>query len=366
MAELVLKDLVIKYGKVTALDRLNLTVKDGELVTLLGPSGCGKTTTLRSVSGFLPVQEGDIFLNGKRITDIAPEKRGIGLVFQNYALWPHMTVFKNLAFGLELRKMPAEEIKRKVAAVLSLVKMEEFADRFPRQLSGGQQQRVALARAIILEPDILLLDEPLSNLDALLREQMRFEIAAIHSRLGITTMYVTHDQTEAMVISDRIVVMRNGRVMQEGKPEDIYMRPQNKFVAGFMGTTCFVKGVVAQLDGERCVLRTEDGIELYGIATGTGLNVGQKALAAIRPEYILLGSRAATGSAGVNRFRAQVDRSNFTGELFDYQLRLGNNFIRTKEYEAKKVYELGQTIDIKIDEERLPIVYDTDSGAAAV
>jgi putative spermidine/putrescine transport system ATP-binding protein len=364
MAELVLKDLVIKYGKVTALDKLNLTIKDGELVTLLGPSGCGKTTTLRSVSGFLPVQEGEIFLNGKRITDIAPEKRGIGLVFQNYALWPHMTVFKNLAFGLELRKMPAEEIKRKVAAVLASVKMEEYADRFPRQLSGGQQQRVALARAIILEPDILLLDEPLSNLDALLREQMRFEIAAIHSRLGITTMYVTHDQTEAMVISDRIVVMRNGRVMQEGKPEDIYMRPQNKFVAGFMGTTCFVKGVVAQLDGERCVLRTDDGIELYGIATG--LNVGQNALAAIRPEYILLGSRAVAGSAEVNRFRAQVDRSNFTGELFDYQLRLGNNFIRAKEYEAKTVYELGQTIDIKIDEERLPIVYDTDSGATAV
>jgi len=364
MAELVLKDLVIKYGKVTALDKLNLTIKDGELVTLLGPSGCGKTTTLRSVSGFLPVQEGEIFLNGKRITDIAPEKRGIGLVFQNYALWPHMTVFKNLAFGLELRKMPAEEIKRKVAAVLASVKMEEYADRFPRQLSGGQQQRVALARAIILEPDILLLDEPLSNHDALLREQMSFEIAAIHSRLGITTMYVTHDQTEAMVISDRIVVMRNGRVMQEGKPEDIYMRPQNKFVAGFMGTTCFVKGVVAQLDGERCVLRTDDGIELYGIATG--LNVGQNALAAIRPEYILLGSRAVAGSAEVNRFRAQVDRSNFTGELFDYQLRLGNNFIRAKEYEAKTVYELGQTIDIKIDEERLPIVYDTDSGATAV
>jgi ABC-type spermidine/putrescine transport systems, ATPase components len=217
MAELVLKDLVIKYGKVTALNRLNLTIKDGELVTLLGPSGCGKTTTLRSVSGFLPVQEGDIFLNGKRITDIAPENRGIGLVFQNYALWPHMTVFKNLAFGLELRKLPAEEIKKRVAAVLASVKMDEYADRFPRQLSGGQQQRIALARAIILEPDILLLDEPLSNLDALLREQMRFEIAAIHNRLGITTMYVTHDQTEAMVISNRIVVMRNGKVMQEGK-----------------------------------------------------------------------------------------------------------------------------------------------------
>ncbi|GAB6276604.1 MAG: ABC transporter ATP-binding protein [Rectinema sp.] len=365
MAELVLKDLVIKYGKVTALDKLNLTIKDGELVTLLGPSGCGKTTTLRSVSGFLPVQEGDIFLNGKRITDIPPEKRGIGLVFQNYALWPHMTVYKNLSFGLELRKVPAEEIKKRVAAVLASVKMEDYADRYPRQMSGGQQQRIALARAIILEPDILLLDEPLSNLDALLREQMRFEIAAIHNRLRITTMYVTHDQTEAMVISNRIAVMRNGKVMQEGRPEDIYMRPRNKFVAGFMGTTCFVKGVVSQFDGGRCVLKTDDGIELHGI--GTGLKVGQKALAAIRPEYILLGNRAGTaGSAEVNHFKVNVDRSNFTGELFDYQLKLGNNFIRAKEYEAKTIYELGQTIDVKIDEERLPIVHDTDSEAVAV
>ena len=269
MAELALKNLVIKYGKVTALDRLNLTIKDGELVTLLGPSGCGKTTTLRSVSGFLPTQEGDIFLNGKRITDIPPEKRGIGLVFQNYALWPHMTVYKNLAFGLEMRKFPADKIRAKITAVLASVKMSEYADRLPRQLSGGQQQRIALARAIVLEPDILLLDEPLSNLDALLREQMRFEIAAIHNRLGITTMYVTHDQTEAMVISDRIVVMRKGHVMQDGKPEEIYMRPANKFVAGFMGTTCFIDGVVEKVDGERCVIMANEGYELPGYGQRT-------------------------------------------------------------------------------------------------
>jgi len=366
MAELMLKDLVIKYGKVTALNKLNLTIKDGELVTLLGPSGCGKTTTLRSVSGFLPVQGGDIFLNGRRITDIAPEKRGIGLVFQNYALWPHMTVFKNLAFGLELRKVPTEEIKKRVATVLSSVKMDEYADRYPRQLSGGQQQRIALARAIVLEPDILLLDEPLSNLDALLREQMRFEIAAIHQRLGITTMYVTHDQTEAMVISDRIVVMRNGVVMQQGAPEEIYMRPRNKFVAGFMGTTCFVEGAVVTADGGRCVIATEDGLKLQGV--GTDLKVGEKAFAAIRPEYIALDSRArqASGSSEVNRFTAKVDRSNFTGELFDYQLKLGKHFIRAKEYEAKALFELGNDIEIKIDEDRLPIVHDSDLEAAAV
>jgi ABC-type Fe3+/spermidine/putrescine transport system ATPase subunit len=365
MAELMLKDLVISYGKVTVLNKLNLKIKDGELVTLLGPSGCGKTTTLRSVSGFLPVQGGDIFLNGKRITDISPEKRDIGLVFQNYALWPHMTVFKNLAFGLELRKVSKEEIKKRVATVLASVKMGEYADRYPRQLSGGQQQRVALARAIVLEPDILLLDEPLSNLDALLREQMRFEIAAIHQRLGITTMYVTHDQTEAMVISDRIVVMRNGLVMQEGPPEEIYTRPLNKFVAGFMGTTCFIDGTIVKVDGNHCILRADDGFELRGI--GSNMALGEKAIAAIRPEYISLGPRAAAlGSSEINRFTAKVDRSNFTGELFDYQLKLGSNFIRAKEYEAKALFELGSNVEIKIDETRLPIVYDTDSKAAAV
>ena len=202
MSELRLENLVVKYGRVTALDNLSLTIRDGELVTLLGPSGCGKTTTLRSVSGFLTPEDGEIFIGGRRITDIPPEKRGIGLVFQNYALWPHMTVFQNLAFGLQMRKVPPEEIRKRVSTVLGVVQLEGFEERFPRQLSGGQQQRVALARAIVLEPDILLLDEPLSNLDALLREQMRFEIAQIHKRLGITTMYVTHDQTEAMVISE--------------------------------------------------------------------------------------------------------------------------------------------------------------------
>ncbi|MHB0896181.1 MAG: ABC transporter ATP-binding protein [Spirochaetales bacterium] len=366
MAELALKNLVIRYGKVTALDKLNLTIKDGELVTLLGPSGCGKTTTLRSVSGFLPAQEGDIYLNGKRITDIPPEKRGIGLVFQNYALWPHMTVFKNLAFGLEMRKISAEEIKKRIAAVLASVKMSEYADRFPRQLSGGQQQRIALARAIILEPDILLLDEPLSNLDALLREQMRFEIAAIHNRLGITTMYVTHDQTEAMVISDRIVVMRKGKIMQDGKPEDIYMRPANKFVAGFMGTTCFIDGIVDRVDGDRCTITTNEGYELKGI--GIGIKKGDRVSAAVRPEYIRLGknAEASLSASGANRFRAKVERSNFTGELIDYQLKLGDDLIRAKEYEAKSVYESGETVDVSIDGERLPIVRNDELEAAMV
>ena len=268
MSELRMTNLVARYGKVTALDKLNLTIHDGELVTLLGPSGCGKTTTLRSVSGFITPDEGEIFIGNRRITDIPPEKRGIGLVFQNYALWPHMTVFQNLSFGLELRKIPPGEIKKRVQSVLSVVKLEGYEDRYPRQLSGGQQQRIALARAIILEPDILLLDEPLSNLDALLREQMRFEIAQLHKRLGITTLYVTHDQTEAMVISDRIVIMKDGKVMQDGKPEEIYLRPRNRFVAGFMGTTTFLEGVIESISGDSCFLKTSEGWTLRGIAAG--------------------------------------------------------------------------------------------------
>lgn len=363
MSELVLKDLVIRYGKVTALDHLNLTIKDGQLVTLLGPSGCGKTTTLRSVTGFLRPSSGDIFIGGRQITDIPPEKRGIGLVFQNYALWPHMTVFKNLAFGLEMKKVPADEIKRRVAAVLASVQLSEYAERMPRELSGGQQQRVALARAIVLEPDILLLDEPLSNLDALLREQMRFEIAAIHERLGITTMYVTHDQTEAMVISDRIVIMRKGLVMQDGTPEEIYNRPANKFVAGFMGTTCFIDGVVTEADGERCVIKTSDGLELVG--TASGLKVGDRASAAVRPECVRIGA-AAGATKAANRFEAVVERSNFTGELVDYQLKVGERFIRAKEYEAINVHACGERLTVSLGADRLPIVADAGPDAIAV
>lgn len=250
MSDLKLEKIVKKYGKTKVVDGLDLDVNDGDLVTLLGPSGCGKTTTLRCVTGFLKPDEGDIFIGERNITDIPPEKRGIGLVFQNYALWPHMTIYENLAFGLKLRKLPQEKIKSKVSEGLSIVKLEGFEERYPRQLSGGQQQRVALARAIVLEPDILLLDEPLSNLDALLREQMRFEIGQIHKRYGITTVYVTHDQTEAMVISDKIVVLNKGVIMQQGPPAEIYGNPANKFVAGFIGTTCFVPGEMEPLGGK--------------------------------------------------------------------------------------------------------------------
>jgi ABC-type Fe3+/spermidine/putrescine transport system ATPase subunit len=358
MSELRLQNLTIRYGKVTALDGLDLVIRDGELVTLLGPSGCGKTTTLRSVSGFLTPAGGEIFIGDRRVTDIPPERRGIGLVFQNYALWPHMTVHQNLAFGLQMRKLPAAVIAEKVRAVLGVVKLEGFSDRYPRQLSGGQQQRVALARAIVLEPDILLLDEPLSNLDALLREQMRFEIAQIHKRLGITTMYVTHDQTEAMVISDRIVVLSNGRIMQQGSPQEIYLRPANKFVAGFMGTTTFLSGTVTTVQGEHCVIRTADGLELVG--SGRGFAVGSRVSAAVRPEAIEL-LTGTPGSAAVNRFETVVDHAFFTGELVDYQLRVGSVYLRARG-DVSRPHQAEDRVSIRIDPERLPIVPDTDAA----
>lgn len=355
MPGLRLLNIVKKYGKLAAVDDLSLEVKEGELLTLLGPSGCGKTTVLRSISGFVAVDSGDVFIGNRRVTDVLPEKRGIGLVFQNYALWPHMTVFQNLAFGLELKKMPKDKIKAKVEESLAMVKLEGHEDRYPRQLSGGQQQRVALARALVLEPDILLLDEPLSNLDALLREQMRFEIAQIHKQYGITTVYVTHDQTEAMVISDRIVVLDRGRMMQLGKPVDIYSRPANKFVAGFMGTTNFIHGKVADFYDDYMVVTTESGLSLYG--KGSGLERGQEVDVAIRPENIdfMPASKTSSGKKNLNVFDAKVVRASYVGELIDYQLEIKDSLIRAKGDVRRRLAE-GETVKIHLDPDQLAVL----------
>ncbi|ASJ08492.1 ABC transporter ATP-binding protein [Thermococcus siculi] len=212
-----------------------LTVKDGEFLTLLGPSGCGKTTTLRMIAGFEKPDRGEILFDGRRVNELPPYERGIGIVFQDYALFPHMTVFKNVAFGLEMKGLPKEEIERKVRWALELVGLEGLGNRYPEQLSGGQQQRVALARALVVEPDVLLLDEPLSNLDAKIRERLRGEIKRIQRELGITTVYVTHDQEEAMAVSDRVAVMNVGHVEQVGRPLELYYRPKTEFVARFLG-----------------------------------------------------------------------------------------------------------------------------------
>jgi len=354
MPSLRLERMVKKFGKTLAVDDLSLEVREGELLTLLGPSGCGKTTTLRCVSGFVRPDGGQIYIGERKITDISPEKRGIGLVFQNYALWPHMTVFQNLAFGLQIKKLPAAVIRQKVERALALVQLEGLESRYPRQLSGGQQQRVALSRALVLEPDILLLDEPLSNLDALLREQMRFEIAQIHRQAGVTTIYVTHDQTEAMVISDRIAVLEKGRIMQLGTPVEIYSQPANRFVAGFMGTTHFIRGKVTSVQDPYAVVTADDGLALTG--RGAGLKLGQEAEVAVRPENIrFLPASEASSARQPNVFEAEVARATYVGELIDYQLKVKTHLIRAKG-EVLSSYVEGERVSIQLNPDQLAVL----------
>ncbi|HBR29734.1 MAG TPA: ABC transporter ATP-binding protein, partial [Firmicutes bacterium] len=237
--QVIVEDLSKNYGDKEAVINFNLILNKGEFVTLLGPSGCGKSTALNCLAGLLPISSGKIYVDEECIDDgvkrVPAEKRGFGMVFQNYALFPHLTVFKNVAFGLELKKVPKDEIKERVAKVIKMVHLEGYEEKYPGQMSGGEQQRVAIARCIVLEPSLLMLDEPLSNLDAKLRNDMRYELKDLHERLQVTSVYVTHDQQEALALSDRIVVMKNGRIQQTGTPEEIYSRPANLFVADFMG-----------------------------------------------------------------------------------------------------------------------------------
>ncbi len=282
------------FGEVVATDNVNLTLQEGELTTLLGPSGCGKTTLLRLIAGFYKPDRGKIFFNDRDVTNIPPNERNTGMCFQNYALWPHMTVFDNIAYGLRMKRIKGmrytkEAIKRRVEEALALVKMSELADRTPHQLSGGQQQRVALARALAIEPDVLLLDEPLSNLDAKLRIEMREEIIRIQKELSITTVYVTHDQHEALSISDRVAVMDKGYVQQFDTPKQIYANPQTIFVADFIGQCTFVEGEVKHVSDEINV-ELPDGQIITGVTTipNYPFEIGEKVKCAIRPENLQL------------------------------------------------------------------------------
>src|SRR6185436_834709 len=258
MARLEIDRVTKRYGEVHAVRDVTLDVADGEFVVLLGPSGCGKTTTLRVVAGFAEPTSGAVRLGARDITSLPPWKRNAGLVFQSYALFPHLTVAQNVAFGLEMRKVEASEMSRRIADALRLVRLEHLGERLPRQLSGGQQQRVALARALVFRPDVLLLDEPLSNLDAKLRQEVRVEIRELQRRLGLTTVMVTHDQEEALTMADRLVVMNEGSVRQVGSQRDLYERPADRFVAGFVGRSTVLDGAV-ELPGR---FRTEGGLTL--------------------------------------------------------------------------------------------------------
>jgi len=301
------------FGGRNALEDLNLTVRAGEFIALLGPSGCGKSTALNCIAGLLPLTHGQILIDGKRVDTVAAEKRGFGMVFQNYALFPHLSVEKNIAFGLQMRKVSRTEVKRRVAEAIALVKLEEHATKLPGQLSGGQQQRVAIARAVVVEPRLVLMDEPLSNLDAKLRLEMRTEIRRLHQSLGLTTLYVTHDQEEALSMADRLVVLREGRVQQVGTPQQLHNGPANWHVADFMGYRNLIDLDVTSVNGTTVTVG-DNGFTLRGTATQP-VTVGEKVRVAIRPEDLVVVSEVVPVRGG-NTTTAFVSVVEYHGREF--------------------------------------------------
>ncbi len=317
MTEVLVKGLTKRFGETLAVNSISLTISDGEFVSLLGPSGCGKTTTLRMIAGFEEVTSGTIAFDGQDVVSVPAEKRDIGMVFQNYALFPHMTVAENLAFGLEMRRIGRAEIARRTAEVLDMVQLTGLADRYPRQLSGGQQQRVALARALVIEPRILLLDEPLANLDAKLRDEMRVFIRALQKRVGITTVYVTHDQAEALTMSDRIVVMFGGEIAQIAEPDVIYRRPASKRVASFVGQVNLLDGKVANTSGDRATV--DLGFTSVDIEDAGALEPGRPVTLAVRPEDVEMHPVGSTDKAG---WHGEITSTTYSGSLMDYVVAL--------------------------------------------
>jgi iron(III) transport system ATP-binding protein len=329
MTDLVLSDLTRRYGPVNAIDRINITVGAGEFLTLLGPSGCGKSTTLAAIAGLDQPTAGRISFGGRTLFDaeagiyLPPEARGFGVVFQSYALWPHMTVEKNVDLSLRLRKVEASERDRRVGEALELVGLTAYAKRYPGELSGGQQQRVALARAVVFRPALLLLDEPLSNLDAQLRQEARIWLKNIQRELGLTAIYVTHDQEEALSMSDRIVVMRGGHIIQMGTPQDIYERPVHPFSASFIGSSNLISGgLVTSVSADSPAVTLPGGQILQGHAPSP-VQQGKPALIAMRPQNIRL-----TEEAGANRLSVRFGPANYLGDRFEQQAFLGDNPLR--------------------------------------
>ncbi len=353
MSRVLIKGLGKLYGNVAAVRGLDLEVAAGEFVVLLGPSGCGKTTTLRCIAGLEPISAGEIWMGGDLVSSkdyaLPPEKRAIGMVFQSYAIWPHLSVYENIAFGLRLKKLSKRDVGIKVREVLGLVGLAGYEERGASQLSGGQQQRIALARAIVLEPKVLLFDEPLSNLDAKLRERMRFEVRSLQQRLGITSIYVTHDQQEAIVVADRIVLMHEGKIVQIGNPIEIYSRPQSLFGAEFIGIANIMPGKVVGAGGGTRV-RLASGVEVT--SADTGFQAGDEVDVVCRPEHLVV---SPNGLAGDNVFEATVSKTFFLGNTADIYVSLRGTELRGQ-LSPPAIWPEGQPVRVQLPPERLVLL----------
>ncbi len=343
-----IRGLTKRFGDLNALEDFDLDLEGGEFVSLLGPSGCGKTTALNCIAGLLDSDGGDIQVDGESLVGVPSERRRFGMVFQNYALFPHLTVAKNVGFGLQMQRVPKAEIAERVDNILSLVQLGQFRDRFPAQLSGGQQQRVAIARAVVTEPRLMLMDEPLSNLDAKLRLEMRTEIRRLHQALGLTTIYVTHDQEEALSLSDRVVLMERGRIRQAGSPREVYLHPKSAYAANFLGARNLIPAKVAERSEDSITVTGEGGATLVGRPTGD-LAVGDDAIIAIRPEHIEV---AEAGSAsGPNTLDGTIVTVEFLG--YGAELSIGGAISRDLIARTPDAWSTGDRVTLTLPPERL-------------
>ena len=343
------KGILKRFGKVIAVEKMNFDIEEGSLVTLLGPSGCGKTTLLRMVAGLEEPTEGDILIKGKRINDTPIHKRNLGMIFQNYALFPHKTIFENVAFGLKYRDVSKGEIKEKVTRSLEMVRLPGVENRMPSQLSGGQQQRIAMARAIVIEPDVLLMDEPLSALDENLREEMRREVDNLQQILGVTTIFVTHDQREALSMSDKILVMKDGRKQQEGSPEEVYNEPANHFVADFLGHSNFILGEVVDFDNDHINVKIETGDMLIAEHQGE-FSKGDAVEMIVRAQrFDAFPKDEFEPVEGLNHFEGRIkDRSYMGGEV-SYFIELGSGReIHVISMMRTRIYEVGEEVSVQV------------------
>lgn len=364
MTYLILEDLDKRFparggsSEVRAVSEVSLQIERGELVTLLGPSGCGKTTTLRLIGGFEFPTSGRILLDGGEIDSLPPHQRDMSMVFQSYAIFPHLSVFENIAYGLRIKKMTEAQIRAKISQMLALTGLEGLENRAPNQLSGGQQQRVALARALVMEPKVLLMDEPLSNLDAKLRESMRTEIRRIQRTLGITSLYVTHDQAEAMTLSDRIVVMNKGRVEQVGTPFDIYQRPATRFVANFIGRANVLSGTIIGREGPHVLVRLM-GLPLTVPAPATPLSTGTSAAVLVRPETVRLHAEA-------NGVSGTVRRTTYLGPAVEYDVEVAGELLSVVDTDPLRpeIYPEGRTVGVSFLNEALYLLPESASPGA--